>query len=116
MSPIVLFFVTHSFSLIVIRCHSLYHLFAIRCTTCCHTLYHSSLSLVVTPYTTHLSFCKRLNCSGMLQKIHIRQAQSSYFRARYLLFWHVPKNIQMTSGIIYMLLCTLFQKQSREVL
>ena len=32
-----------------------------------------------------------------------------------VLLWHIPKNIHMTSGKIYTLSCTLFQKQSPGV-
>ena len=38
------------------------------------------------------------------------------FQVGIVLLWHVPKNTHMTLGILYILLCTLFQKQSRVVL
>ena len=80
----------HSLSLVVIRCHSLYHSLSFVVTRC-HSLYHS-LSLVVIRCTTRLSFYKRSlkSDSHLLKKknlfVSIIALQNAFYDEKCFLF------------------------------
>ena len=75
----------HSYSFVVTRCHSLYHLLSFVVTRChllyhslslvvirCHSLYHS-LSLVVTRCTSRLSFYKWSHAECHFNKVALKR-------------------------------------------